>query len=263
MARRTVLWITILTTVISSGLFFWALLNAWFGPPTGVALEFCEAYRPGIIKQPANTWSNLGFIIAGLWIAWELSKGVYRTNNSLTRSTFYATFYSCLVVLLGPGSMAMHATGTEVGGFFDMLSMYLIAGFVTAYAMQRFFKWQPVHFTVVFCLVLVTCLWADRQHDIHFLFGFFGVTAFAFYIGITILVESLNIYIRKLEHQSHWAYYSFGALIAAFVIWIPSHDDGFLCDPQSLLQGHAVWHLLNAVSLYCLFRYYVSEHYGE
>ncbi len=262
MTRRPVFLITLLTAVSSTTLFFVAVLSNWFGPATGVALEFCEAYHQGPIKQPANTWSNLGFIAAGLFIAWQLARGVYKTENTLTRSTFYATFYSCLVVLLGPGSMAMHATGTEVGGFFDMLSMYLIAAFLTAYALQRFFKWQPVHFTVVFSLVLISCLWADKQHDIHFMFGFFGVTAFAFYVGLTILVEALNIYIRKMEHQTRWAYYSFAALIAAFIIWIPSHDDGFLCDPQSLLQGHAVWHLLNAVSLYCLFRYYVSEHHS-
>jgi len=28
------------------------------------------------------------------------------------------------------------------------------------------------------------------------------------------------------------------------------------CDPQSLLQGHAVWHLLSALALAALFRFY-------
>ena len=48
-----------------------------------------------------------------------------------------APAYACLVVLLGPGSMAMHATGSELGGNLDMLSMYLVAAFAAAYAAMR------------------------------------------------------------------------------------------------------------------------------
>ena len=49
------------------------------------------------------------------------------------------------------------------------------------------------------------------------------------------------------------------SIILAFVIWNVSLTGCPLCDPYSVIQGHAVWHLLCAVSLYCLFRYYVSE----
>ena len=27
---------------------------------------YCERLRPGMIKQPSNTWSNLGFVLVGL-----------------------------------------------------------------------------------------------------------------------------------------------------------------------------------------------------
>ena len=35
------------------------------------------------------------------------------------------------------------------------------------------------------------------------------------------------------------------------------------CDPHSLLQGHAVWHLLDALSAYLLFRLWASEKTSE
>jgi hypothetical protein len=47
------------------------------------------------------------------------------------------------------------------------------------------------------------------------------------------------------------------ALLSAFVIWNVSRV--WLCDPSSLIQGHAVWHVLCAVSAYFLCRHYASE----
>ena len=47
---------------------------------------------------------------------------------------------ACLVVLLGPGSAAMHATQSALGGHLDMLSMYLVAAFAAAYATMRWLR---------------------------------------------------------------------------------------------------------------------------
>ena len=43
--------------------------TGWLGPNVGRGDSFCEAARPGWIRQPVNTWSNLGFMVAGLAIA--------------------------------------------------------------------------------------------------------------------------------------------------------------------------------------------------
>jgi hypothetical protein len=258
--NKLVFVIPFVTAIVSMLLFWVALVNSWFGPAANVGGNFCEACREGLIKQPANTWSNIGFIVSGLYIAWALMQGAYhQNNNSITRNIFYAVFFCCLVVLLGPGSMAMHATTTSAGGFFDMLSMYLVAAFMVGYSMERFFKLQPAHFIIIFSAVLVSCLFAHYAHY-HIIFGFFGVTAFAFYITVAIIFEALNIYVRKKEHQTRWAYFGLASLLLAFFIWGLSHTGGPLCNPYSYIQGHAIWHLLNALALYFLFRYYASEH---
>lgn len=260
MKKRSIFLFPLVTAITTMTLLFLAIVNGWFGEPTGVGSVFCEADRPGLIKQPVNTWSNLGFIFCGLYIGWVLAKGNYNQNkNSLTQKIFYASFFSSLVVYLGPGSMAMHATTTAIGGFLDMLSMYLIAAFLVSYAAERFFKLTPLHFLVIFISVLLFCVWANFQ-DVHFVFDFFGNTVFAFFIGLAIFFESLNIFIRKMQHEKHWAFLSFAALILAFAIWNLWQNETSLCDPYSLIQGHGMWHVLNAVSLYFLFRYYVSEH---
>lgn len=253
--------VTLSVAAVSMGLFFVALVNGWFGAATGAGCRFCEASRPGLIKQPANTWSNLGFVVAGLTMAWQLSAGTFRNNNSITRNAFYGTALSCLAVLLGPGSMAMHATTASSGGFFDMLSMYLVASFMVAYAAQRFFDWKFWHFALMFLLVLTTCLWANFQHY-QIIFSFFGNLAFAFFITLGVILELLNRYVRKKHHSSFWGWGALATLILAFIIWNVSKTGSPLCYPYSPIQGHAIWHLLDAAAVYGLFRFYASEQTG-
>lgn len=259
--QKAVFRVTLAVAVISFVLFFISVINGWFGPWTGTGDAFCEASHPGLIKQPANTWSNLGFIFAGITIARQLSKGTFSANkNTITQSFFYGTFFACIVVLLGPGSMAMHATEASMGGWFDMLSMYLICSFTFAYAAERFFSFSAVWFFLIFVLSLGTCLYVQELPYQVPVVGFLGNFIFAVFITLTVVFELLNTFVRKLEHQKKYGFLSLGSLLLAFLIWNLWQDDSYLCDPQSLIQGHAIWHLLDALAAYFLFRFYASEH---
>lgn len=260
--RPIIFTATLLVALASFGLFMAAVVFGWMGPSKDVGGAFCEAARPGLIKQPANTWSNIGFITAGLVMAWQLMRGVFNQNsNPFTRTTFTPIFFSSLAVLLGPGSMAMHATETHTGGALDMLSMYLIAAFTTSYAFQRFFKWGAWQFTLVFVAVIAVCEWAGTIHGYIPFIHYAGNLAFAIFITITVVVEALNSFVRKLAHEQKYGLYSLASIVLAFIIWQNWLDGSPLCDPGSLIQGHAMWHLLDALSVYFLFRFYVSEHH--
>ncbi len=216
--------------------------------------------RPGLVKQPSNTWSNLGFVAAGLMIAWALSSGRFRHyRNPLTESAWAGICFSSLVVLLGPGSMAMHASGTHAGAFFDGLSMYLIAAFLVAYSSFRLFRLRSVFLLLIFVATLAINLWASRHRSLSFVPGNPGNTSFAFCILLTIAFEVLNALLSKKRRSFIWGYASVGVVGLAFFIWNMSLTGRPWCVPDSLLQGHAAWHLLDALSLYCLFRYYVME----
>ena len=62
-----------------------------------------------------------------------------------------------MVVLLGPASAAMHATQSTLGGDLDLLSMYLVASFATAYAVTRLVARGTVFFWQVFLLLVAAC----------------------------------------------------------------------------------------------------------
>ena len=116
--------IPFIAAVVSMSLLFWALSIEWFGETYRAALNYCESPRAGTVKQPANTWSNLAFMIAGIAISSEAYNNKHSNHqNKFTNNIFYPIFYATLAILLCPGSMAMHASTASLGGYFDMLSM--------------------------------------------------------------------------------------------------------------------------------------------
>lgn len=259
--RKNVLLSTIASAGISMLLFFIALKQQWFGAFDGTADVFCEATHDGLIKQPVNTWSNLAFMLAGLCAAWQIFRGKYAANvNAITRSIFYSTFICVFMVLLCPGSMAMHATMTTVGGFFDMLSMYLIASFMMAYAIKRLFSLGIPMFLCTFGSAMAMCLIA------HFLnlplpfVHFSGNGIFALFVLLASCMEGWLVFIRNGNYEKKYGLLAIVFILSALTIWNLSQTGAPLCDPSSLVQGHGIWHILDALALYALFRFYVSEH---
>ena len=58
--------ITAATAFLSCGLLALAVWRGWLGLDVGRGATFCEAARSSVVRQPANTFSNAGFVIAGL-----------------------------------------------------------------------------------------------------------------------------------------------------------------------------------------------------
>ncbi len=259
--RSIVFYVPLIAAIASMALLFVALLWQWFGPAGANSDVFCETFKPGLIKQPVNTWSNLSFIMVGLFIGWQQSRGKYNHNhNPFTKTLFYPTFFATLVVLLGPGSMAMHASTAHVGGFFDMLSMYLIASFMLSYGLERQLHWQPRHFSICFALALAVCIGVHFNPVTH-LYGIESILLiFATYIVIASAIELYFVLIKKTGADWRMVFAFIGTFLLAFFIWNMSLTGNAWCDPDSIWQGHGAWHILNAVSLYYIYRYYLSEH---
>ena len=128
--RKPVFLIPIVVSILALLVVFTGIYNAWFGVSREGIMLFCEQARAGFIKQPVNTFSNFGFIFTGLYIGWLAYKNEFTDGNKMTTTIFYPTFFASIVVFLGPGSMAMHATNTEWGGFTDLFSMFLLSTFI-------------------------------------------------------------------------------------------------------------------------------------
>lgn len=77
---------------------------------------------------------------------------------------------------------------------------------------------------------------------------------FAIILIVTIFLE----YLYKIKHKSNIIIKDFTIVICIllfFLIWYLDNSK-VLCTPTSLFQGHVLWHILNAVAIWKLWRYY-------
>lgn len=245
---------TSLVAAVSVGLLVVAVGQGWLGPDVGRGANFCEAPHDGWIRQPANSLSNAGFVLAGLLVARRIGHG---TPAAGTMSPNVATFYASVVVLLGPASAAMHATQSEWGGHLDMLSMYLIAGFAASWAWVRWTRRGTPAFVAAYVACVAACelvgLWPDPVPVVTYA----GNVAFGLLLLVAVVLETRLWRRGETRLVVRHGVVALSALLVAFAIWLLS-TNGW-CDPTSVLQGHAAWHLLCAVAAYWLFRLYESE----
>ncbi len=256
--RRTLRPVLVASTaaLVSLALLVVAVRLGWLGADVGRGAEFCELEPVGTIRQPANTLSNLGFVLAGLAVGWYA--GLPR--GRLARRGL-ATSYAVVVVLLGPGSMAMHATQSELGGRLDQLSMYVLAGFAAAYAGIRLSGRGVGTFVAALVALVALCDLIGRAGTLPVVNNA-GNAAFTVVLVVAVVLE---VRLRRRAARPAglaWIVAALTTMMVAFAVWTLSRSGAPLCDPHSWVQGHAVWHLLCAVAAYCLYRYWTTETAG-
>jgi hypothetical protein len=261
MPKINTFYFTLIFAIIAMFGLYLMLHFSCFGVSNGNGGRFCEAARDALILQPSNSWSNLGFVFFGLLAAWQITyrKDAIVQHNAFSKSTFFAKFLTSMMVLLGPCSMAMHATETSLGGLFDMNSMYLIAGFMVSYASVRYFKLNHVYFVLIYAICMLFGNVSPMAHHFINIDFFLGNLAFGFMCFLGVLIEFLNIHKYKVHVEKRYIIFCVLSFVVAFIIWNFGVDGSCFCDPYSPFQLHAVWHILCALAVYFLFRFYTSE----
>ena len=225
---------------------------------------YCELPRPGAIAQPANTWSLLGYILIGLWIGYDVGarkRAFPRADNPLLSGWIFGALYAVTTISLGFASIAFHASLTNWGGIADALSMFGWLGMLFCFNLRSLFRWSDREFLVSFGLVLAVLIIPRLTvvNDVDDYFGWFILIYLVSEVAIARpgwfrLGKRLQV---TRDRRAFWAGLATFAL--SFVIWSESHVGGELCDPSSLLQGHAVWHVLNAIVNGFVYMYLLSQ----
>jgi len=190
----------------------------------------------------------LGFTIVGLWILMEVRRNPKRGAFSLT----YQLALGLSAVIIGVGSAFYHASMTFVGQFFDVFGMYLLTSLMWVYALGRLKGWRIGTAAAVFgglnmaLTVLQLAIPDTRRY------------AFAVVLILALVTEAVVWKKRRPARDYRWFWAGLLTFAAAYVIWILDNS-GAWCAPTSWVQGHAVWHVLGAIAVGCLWRWYGSE----
>ena len=154
----------------------------------GEASRWCERVSGGLFREPLNTLSNLGFMVAGLYMFWVICNDKQDSINPFIGITPISVLYASVVVYLGPGSMLMHGTNTEWGGWADNLSMIMFIILPWLYNIYSMSTWTSKQLLSIYIsIVIIYSIWrwfTDWGLGINF--NLFGVS-----IGLWAISETL------------------------------------------------------------------------
>lgn len=216
------------------------------------------------IRQPVNTWSDLGFVAAGLIIFYML--GAARLNgveakNPLQITSFYSIVYGFLVVYLGPGSMYYHASTKKWGGWLDNMSMVFWTFFLVIYVIARGTDLDQGIAALIWvgAVVLAGLLIWFVEGSGKYVFGV-AVAVWGVLEIVILIAQATGGSVMGL-HREEWGWLPAAAISfgLAIFIWLRSKDGKPWCYPNSWAQGHAAWHFLSALSAFFIFLYLRSE----
>lgn len=152
----------------------------------GEASRWCERVSDGPFREPVNTLSNLGFMVAGLYILYKLTnESSFNEFSGLNKITI---LYGVVVVYLGPGSMMMHGTNTEWGGWADNLSMVMYIVIPWLYNISLMAKWSIKKFAITYFVIIIS------YAVLRWLYGWglgIGFNLFGTSIGLWFISEAL------------------------------------------------------------------------
>jgi hypothetical protein len=257
-------WIVLaplLASAVSLSVLAWAGRDGWSGDADlCVARDgcYCEEFRDGLIRQPVNTWSCMAFVFAGLLCAVHAMRNHDPRGGRLASTVIHPAVFATSMVLIGPASMALHASMTKWGGEVDGFSMNVFAAYCLALGLSRRFGWNDTR------LWTLALLGAVIPIGFRLIPGFpirreivFGLS-----IGIFILNEILpEGRTRPLDRR--WSVAAMACLFAGIVAWSLSIGPASpLCQMfggRGFLQGHALWHCLTAAATACLYPHLRKE----
>ena len=271
----------------------------------GEASRWCERVSGGLFREPLNTLSNLGFMVVGLYMFWVICNDRQDSTNPFIGITPISLLYASVVIFLGPGSMLMHGTNTEWGGWADNLSMIMFIILPWLYNIYSMSNWTSKQLLSIFVsIVIIYSIWrwfTDWGLGINFnLFGVsiglwaisetlyrFWTPSFRFlsgFVGFIVLMlfgtlpnevfsnfseywwvilfwlPGLLATNKPLNTRTYkWYFLGMIAYFSAFAIWLTGVPDNELCEPDSIIQAHSIWHLLSALATYFFFLHFRDE----
>ena len=252
--RAAVITAIVLTCLAAVG------VGGWPGEPSGCIEAgdcYCEAFTNGLVEQPANTFSNLGFVAVGLWVLTFVGRRAPGANP-IADDPRITRLYGWIAVGLGVGSMLFHGTMTEWGGWADLVSMYTFITFFLLYEVRTkrsaSAEWLLRWWTTA-NIVLALFQWFANNGIGKWVFGALIIATLVANRLVIGAVGGARLVVR--DQRFFWI--GLGTYVAGNIIWTLSRTGAVLCNPESLVQGHAVWHLTSAGAIAAFFLYLRSE----
>lgn len=195
-------------------------------------MQFCEQTLPGLIKHPADTWTNISPFIAGLVTLLIARLPLERLLGASALWTGMASAY-------------FHASNTILGETLDLSGMFLFI--LSIAALQQYRSTPHIGNTLLISLVIVF------STILTVLSVFSSVLASPLFAILVVIVIVRGVMDNKL---SFWSWAMVVTFAIAWAFWWLDYLH-ILCIPGNhILTGHGVWHLLNGLVFWFTFLHF-------
>ncbi len=214
-------------------------------------IKWCEETLCQWVSEPANTWSNLGYMIVALIIMYLANK-----NNQDSKLKQLGP----IIFFMGAMSFFYHQSNFYLSQILDFVGMFFFVGWCKGMNLIRLNKLNEKNL-LKFNLLVATLL----STVLHFMY----VSGIKFQMlvlisGIFIVVTEILAQ-RKKRVGFGWFLATLGFLIVAFSFSLIDHKR-IWCDPTQhgwLSQGHAIWHWVAALGMFTIYKHYSQEKLQE
>jgi hypothetical protein len=211
-------------------------------PISALGESDCETIGDEFLAQPVNALSSFAYCIVGLWVIWRGFRG-----DAARRP--YLVVFGLVLVFTGLGSVAFHGPQWAGSKWLHDVPIAWIAVFIVVYDLAIAFRWSSratwagmaAGFAGVGLLLAVT---PESTEVVT------GSLAAGVLVGEFLVCrrrrDQLRPRGRTWRHAAYWAALALFALGAA--VNLLGRTDAPLCEPDSILQGHGLWHVLTALA---------------
>ena len=191
----------------------------------------CERRDDWFLEQDVNAWTSLAYVAVGLVV---IAVVVRRTLPW----AFLA--FGVLVTVEGAGSFLFHGASGRLAEYLHDVPLIGVVGFIAGWQAGRLRR--PADAAMGALVGAGVGLIA-------------GVVASA--VGATsvvaaalgVIVATTELIARRRGLPRVWTVALLALAAVSAVTWLAGRTDGALCDEQSWLQPHGLWHVLSALVL--------------
>ncbi|MCR9206543.1 MAG: ceramidase, partial [Halobacteriovoraceae bacterium] len=208
-------------------------------------IKYCEETICHFISEPANTWSNLSFIVVGLIILFLKKKP--------KEGSRFLELFGINTIFVGATSFLYHLSNNFLTQFVDFLGMYAFFGLLLLGNLELLGKVKKEKLLPIYLFSFLP------YSALFFCFRYFGIPVQLSMLLIILggLVTKAFIF-KKFKVSAKRLSITLLVFVVAFICQLLDINR-VACDPSNhVIQFHGLWHIFNGLGMGLLYWYYRS-----